>query len=90
MESWNRTDFQHAGKSVKIGCTAFVIGFVLSCASTFWIAWQSVRAGTLTFSFWSCSPLVLFILSALYGAFKMLMGMWEQDEIEARARHGLG
>ena len=89
MSAESNLDYQKAGKSVRNGCLTFVLGSALSCAPTFWIAWQSIRVGTLTLSFLSCSPLVLFILSALYGALKMLMGMWDQDEIEVRARYGL-
>ena len=86
----DRFDFKRAGKSASVGCMLLILGLIFSCISAAWVILQSANSGHIYFTFLSCAPLVLSILLALFGGFKLLMGTWEQGEIEARATHGLG
>lgn len=79
-----RYDYRQATKSAKRGCVIFIIGLIPSCALFSWITWQSIKLDRFYVSFWICAPLVVFILFMFFGAFKFMMGAWEQDEIEAR------
>lgn len=90
MSVEERYDFRQAGKSATIGCVILVVSVVLLCPLTIWVLMASLKVGRLYISFLPCSASILLIVLAVFGALKLLMGMWEQGEIEARVTHGLG
>jgi hypothetical protein len=84
-----RYDYREAGRSAAIGGIIFIVCGILLCITVCWTAMQSFKVGYLYMAYVPCGILFVLLIGCIYGGVKLMMGMWEQNEIEVRSTHGL-